>query len=423
MKTMYKGVFTVVAATLVASAAIIATNANTKDAAGDEEKQETVSTTVTDTKAVVVEKVDDSAVSTTVKDVEAVAAPSATVVLDKAIDIKKDEVAANASSGVKTAETVSADVAKEGSYPPPPPGPFVEKTEGTAEAAQNIAGKPVAPTKPVIVMEAPKAPEAPTVEVNVDAAASDTVKKELAEAEIKAPDAPKVDITAPVKPAVDVSTPSTSEAVVETDANTNKGEVATETKVVESSEAKASGIEKTEVVAPTPEAPIKASALEMLKAAEKAKATTTVESKVKAAVIEPVMGLSAPEMPKVMELKAPEAPAKPETSTLKAPDAPKPSGMPKVVPMMVPQGFMMPQGMRPPQGVMMPQGMMPSQMINGQRMMMVPVYPMNMGRPAYPYGYQMPFPNMMPQGQFHPGQAVKPNPQRAQQAPAEKTEK
>jgi hypothetical protein len=161
----------------------------------------------------------------------------------------------------------------------------------------------------------------------------------------------------------------------------------------------------------------------MLKAAEKAKATTTVESKVKAAVIEPVMGLSAPEMPKVMELKAPEAPAKPETSTLKAPDAPKPSGMPKVVPMMVPQGFMMPQGMRPPQGVMMPQGMMPSQMINGQRMMMVPVYPMNMGRPAYPYGYQMPFPNMMPQGQFHPGQAVKPNPQRAQQAPAEKTEK
>ena len=419
MKTMYKGVFTVVAATLVASVAIIATNANTKDATGDEEKQDTVSTTATNVKAVVVEKTEDSAVSTAVKG----ASTGVVVAVDKVTDTKKDE-ATNVSSEVKTAETVNANGDhKDASYPAPPPGPFTEKKEGVAESAQDITGKPVAPTKPVVAMEAPQAPVAPTVAANADTVESDTVKKELEAAGIKAPAAPKADITAPVKPAVDASVPDASQSTV-----------------------------KTEVVAPMPEAPVKGGELEILKAVKSV--TTTVESKVKAAVIDPVkavadavlepvkavvapvMGLSAPAMPKIIDLKAPVAPAKPETSALKAPEAPKPSGMPKVVPMMAPQGFMMPQGMRPqgmmmpPQGVMMPQGMppqgmMPSQMINGQRMMMVPVYPMNMGRPAYPYGYQMPFPNMMPQGAVNPGQAMKPNPQpsQPQQAPAEKTEK
>ena len=66
----------------------------------------------------------------------------------------------------------------------------------------------------------------------------------------------------------------------------------------------------------------------------------------------------------------------------------------------VPQQMMM-----PPQGMMMPP--MPI-MMNGQRMMIVPVYPnMNMmgGRPmyAYPYGYQMPF-GARPQGNMTQGQ-------------------
>jgi hypothetical protein len=59
----------------------------------------------------------------------------------------------------------------------------------------------------------------------------------------------------------------------------------------------------------------------------------------------------------------------------------------------------------------LPQGMMmsPPQILNGQRVIMVPVYPMNMGRPLMPMpnGYQMPF-SMPPQGNMQQKQPQKP---------------
>jgi hypothetical protein len=75
--------------------------------------------------------------------------------------------------------------------------------------------------------------------------------------------------------------------------------------------------------------------------------------------------------------------------------------------MMVPPTMVMPQGMVPPTI------MMPPQMMNGQRVIMVPVYPMNMGRPMYPQGYSIPPTGMKPQGiiqQVQPAVAT-PNPQ------------
>jgi hypothetical protein len=54
----------------------------------------------------------------------------------------------------------------------------------------------------------------------------------------------------------------------------------------------------------------------------------------------------------------------------------------------------MPQMMMPPPQMLMP----PPQMLNGQRVIMVPVYPINMGRPSMPSGIQMPSFNMQPQG-------------------------
>ena len=83
------------------------------------------------------------------------------------------------------------------------------------------------------------------------------------------------------------------------------------------------------------------------------------------------------------------------------------------------QQMQMPQQMTmPPQGMMMP-----PQMMGGQRMMMVPVYPMNMmGRTVYgypyPYGYQMPFLNGQPQGN-NQGQPMMPMPNMPMSPPAQ----
>lgn len=155
-------------------------------------------------------------------------------------------------------------------------------------------------------------------------------------------------------------------------------------------------------------------------APEKSKIATKVVTEDKAPAIK------APDVPVKME-----TPKKPE---IEAPQAPKtqghiakPAGMPQVkvnepakhqlsplpqpvMPqMMMPQG-MMPQGMpMPPQGMMMP----PPQMLNGQRVIMVPVYPMNMGRPSMPSGIQMPSLGMQPQGNI---QQQPPKPASQQQA-------
>ena len=153
--------------------------------------------------------------------------------------------------------------------------------------------------------------------------------------------------------------------------------------------------------------------------------------------------MTAPKMPDVAEMKAPEAPsaenAAPEApkvdvanpvaaqAPVQAENTPSQGDFPPAAataksedaaalksnqPSIPPQG-MMPAQMNQPfdaqqqkmqqqmmqqmmmqqqQMMMPPQGMMMPPMMGGQRMMMVPVYPNMMGRPmyAYPYGYPMP---------------------------------
>ncbi len=419
---MYKGVLTVAAATFVASATIIATNANTKDAIEDEAKvkqQNSVSKAiVNDTK-----KTTDTAE----KGEKAVA----TAVIGSETNKNKEEVASKETKIKKASDL------------PPPPSPFATGKDKKADEATN---RPIAPAKPV-AMKAPKAPIPPEVSTANSDVATEIKKDTASQSEMKTPKAPMVDIAVPKKPVVvEKNTTENSQTAPKTNA---KIEVATDPN--KSSEASTK------------------------------KSVTTTETK---AVVTPADTSASSEVSsKIVKLKAPEAPveikslAKPEVTELKAPIAPKgylvkpieisqnkelttkkqstqqpmqmmmpPQGMkmPQGIPpqmMMPPQGIKMPQRMppqmmmppqgikipqrmppqmmMPPQGIKMPQGM-PPQMINGQRMMMVPVYPINMGRPIYPYGYQMPFPNTMPQGNFQPRPIVKPNPQ---QAPTEKVEK
>ena len=263
-------------------------------------------------------------------------------------------------------------------------------------------------------MEAPKAPVAPEVSAENSNVATEVKKDKASQSGMKAPEAPMADIAVPEKPVIGETTAAKSSQV----ASKADGKIDVTTDPNKATEASTKKSIATEATVETP-------------ADTNAKSVTT--SEVSAQVVE----LKAPEAP--VEIKAP---AKPEVTGLKAPVAPK-GYLPKPVEipqnkegvatekqsvqqqplrMMLPQGMtpqmmMFPQGM--PQGMRMPQGIS-SQMINGHRMMMVPVYPMNMGRPVYPYGYQMPFPNVMPQGNFQQRQIVKPNPQ---QASVEKTEK
>ncbi len=429
MKTMYKGVLTVTAATLVASAAIIATNANTKDAAENEGKTEQQTAISTSDNKVVAEKVQQEIAKPESETKDKVSAESK--------DTKKE---AQDDKAVITKDVETKD--KEANYPPPPPSPFEGTKVKTDTTSVEVVNRPSAPTKPAI-MEAPKAPVAPAVSKN-DAPVPEAAKKEGHQADVKAPETPKMDIKVTDKVAVE------KEKAVETPA--------TEAKATPKME-----MEKAvDVGVVAPEAPVKSKVAEVLEAPKNAVMPAIKDNPVADAVVKPKANISAPEMPKATELKTPEAPKKPENAGLKAPEAPKvqvhfptPVELPKnesstakeqatpaplptnqepktmgytqgnqqPMRMILPQGMVMPQGI-PPQGMMMmPPGMiMQPQMINGQRMMMVPVYPMNMGRPAYPYNYQMPFPNMIPQGNFNPRQMMQPNLQ-LQQIPAGKVEK
>ncbi len=392
---MYKGVVTVAVATFVASVAIIATNANTKDATEDEAKvkqQNAVSTTVV-----------DGAKNTS--DTAGKVATTATEVVGSETNKAKKEV---------TSEETEA---KKASDVPPPPSPFVE---GKDKKVDEVASRPVAPAKPV-VMKAPKAPVAPEVKAASSDVATEMKKDEASESAIKAPKAPMADIAVPKKPViVETTTSESSQIAPKVDA---KIEVATDpSKAIEASTKK---LVATEAKVDTP-ADIKATSVTTSKVS-----TEAVKLKAPEAPVE----IKSPVKPEVIELKVPEAPKgylpKPiEIPQNKEASTKKQSTQQQPMQMMLPQGMKMPQGMppqmmMPPQGMKMPQGippqmMMPPQMINGQGIMMVPVYPMNMGRPIYPYGYQMPFPNAMPQRNFQQRPIVKPN---WQQAPAEKAEK
>ncbi len=438
MNNMYKGVLTVAIATAVASAAIMmsekktSTKTNEVDetvvkagqnalAGADQQTNTATATGIVKQASDTVAKSTDSTPTSLAKG--AVTATGAAIVVaassnateaksekkgtsqaEKVVQ-KQDAGMANKAQGEKKTE-----VAAEASYPPPPPGPFAEKKQSKTTGSAMIK-KPAAPTMPD-ALAAPKAPTAPAI-------ASEAVAEN--KAEMKVPATPEVGHSAPQAPKVTYG----------------KIDVATEGKKPLKAKADAS--------AP----PIKSKTLQVLKhATDKSKAAIAPALAIGAVTAAQVAGatedktavVNVPEQPIIRQLKAPDAPAemqapsKPEAVGIKTPVAPKPLNTeghlpkPKGIPQarvndpaknqpialqqpVMPQ-MVMPQGMFP-QGMMMP----PPQMLNGQRVIMVPVYPMNMGRPPIPMpnGYQTPSFGMQPQRNMQQ-QPLKPASQ--QQAPA-----
>ena len=521
MKTMYKGVLTVAAATFVASSAIMMTGAETKQANESVTKAEekTVATSDASSDSAVVKKVaEDSAKAPIVAEGRS-----------------PDKTALAPNTVTKPVDTTQAGAdAKEGGYPPPPPGPFTI-TKGENEASPEVIVKPVAPTKPSAI-------DVPTVPV---APAFIAEEKKLAPAnvlEAKSGETPAVQVPQDVKsvavPEAPVAKVSEGAKNMETPAvvvtqETKKADVSVETvtqdtKSTEAPVAKVSqnvkGIEVpatvTEQNTKSAEAPIakvsqevkntdapaatvaqdvkstEASATKISQEAKNAEAPVAnvvqVEETKNEGVKVPVVDVSqnansktsgtegvapkassdvleVPKKPEISTLQVPvaptemKAPAKPEITQLNVPEKPKTAShsssstntvtpqahvgnmkmeQPLMPPRpmmfqpqqgghnnagqqnmrMMPPQMMMPQGMKP-QMLMPPQMMMPSQIINGQRVIMVPVYPMNMGRPAYPSGQQVPPAATKSQQNTPQGQPTKPNSQQQAPAPAENVEK
>jgi hypothetical protein len=241
MKTMYKGVLTVAAATLVASAAIMMAGGETKNDTAEAGEKEAASnqnvTATTKEKNGTVVKGDDGIVdgtSTAVKSAVAATAGVGTVIADKTVSTQVEEK--------QNTEVMDA------SYPPPPPGPFAVKQN--EDATTDVAGQPVAPAQP-LAMEAPKAPVAPTTPISTvsetAAVAKDTgsqtdsvtteAKPTASVAEIEAPKAP----VAPTSVAIESGAEAQASAVQKTVSNTPKvaqnpegkaGLVATEAKPI-----------------------------------------------------------------------------------------------------------------------------------------------------------------------------------------------
>jgi hypothetical protein len=438
MKNMYKGVLTIAIATVVASAAIMISgkeiNTNTVQAndasvatENDSKTTATISQKNTASTAIVtqasdtVKKMTDPTTSSTAKGVVAVAATGATVVAttsDKATsdntteetEIKAKKAPVNIEQKQNIETTAKAPVANtaeisDSNYPPPPPGPFAEKKKAkTTESA--IMEKPAAPTVPDAVA-VPKAPVAPATIASEAAPSINNTEK----AKIKAPDSPVAELTTPITPKEASSHIADDKIDVVTDSKKlmqGKESISEKSKALQLLEDE-TGRSKTAVV--------KTTAVEAVTAGAAVKATNTGSD------------LKTPEPPKDGQLNTPDAPAKmqapdkPEIAELKAPETPdslkaginisKPAEMHEVnmdklvrknigtqMPVMPPQGIMMPQGMP----LMMP----PPQMLNGQRIIMVPVYPVNIGGPMMPNGYQMPF-GMPPQGNIQQKQPQQPD--------------
>ena len=408
---MYKGVLTVVTATVIASAAIMITGAETK--------------------------LDQSAVTTSEKQSKENTKTEQNNVVEEGTTktVKQTPVNATTNTDVETA-------AEEGSYPAPPPGPFAVKKDNVNIATEIIVEKPTAPTKPTEMTAAPTAPVAPTT-VTIDDAM--TLQPNMGtEAPAEKPKTAELKAEAPAI-TTEVKKPETPKAAeLKAEAPT----VTTEVKKPETPKAVELKAEVPDISAEiqVPEKP------------------TVPELKQPDAPT----AMPAPEKPTIIELKQSAAPVRmqspqqPEVTVLKAPDAlkdgsfPKPSDVPQEqsnittgkqpippqpvmppvggqqgqqpvsapisnknaqqqpMPMMIPPTMVMPQGMVPPTI------MMPPQMMNGQRVIMVPVYPMNMGRPMYPQGYPVPPVGMNPQAniqQVQPAVAT-PNPQQ-EKAPAD----
>ena len=427
---MYKGVLTAAIATAVASAAIMMSGKKTS--AEINEANETVvkanqnALAKTDSNAAVAtsQQTTDTATGTVKQASDTVAkgadstATSSSNATETDAKAKAEQKTAPQAEKVaqkqdvevtsKTQGEEKTEVAREANYPPPPPGPFTEKKQGETAVSAMIK-TPTAPTMPN-ALAAPKVPATPAI-------TSEAIAE--SKAEMKVPTAPKVEHSAPQAPKV------------------ADGKIDVVTKSKKTLEADASA------------APVKSKALQMLEdATNKSKTAVAPAMAVGAVTAAKVAGttedkaaaVKAPEQPMTGQLKAPDAPveihapSKPEVVEIKMPEAPKslsaegriakPEGIPQtkinapaknqptalqqpVMPQMV-----MPQGMLP-QGMMMP----PPQMLNGQRVIMVPVYPMNMGRPPIPMpnGYQTPSFGMQPQRNMQQ-QPLKPASQ--QQAPA-----
>ena len=406
MKNMYKGVLTVAVATAVASAAIMMSGKKTSAEADNVAKatQNTTESTAVDGNAAnvvskqtstdaasnivkqavdTVDKTEDSTTSAVVKGATVVAATGAAVVAATSANAKdakvEGETAAEKSVPVEVAQkqeaTETTADANDDSLPPPPPGPFTEKKEGETTSTATIK-QPAAPIMPD-ALAAPKAPAAPAL---VDGAMAKglvggVALDKAAKTEMKAPIAPTTELSVP-------QAPSVSEEVIE-------------------------GATESKKVVEAPSAPEKSKVTGDVVAEDKAPAVKSLDVPVKM------------ETAKKPEIAAPQAP---KTEDHLA----KPAGMPQVkvsepaknqlspLPQPVMPQMMMPQGMSmPPQGMMMA----PPQMLNGQRVIMVPVYPMNMGRPSMPSGIQMPSFGMPPQGNI---QQQPPKPA-SQQQTAEET--
>jgi hypothetical protein len=393
MKTMYKGVLTVVTATVIASAAIMITGAETK--------------------------LDQSVVTTSEKESKENTQTEQNNITEEGTTKAIKQTAVNATT------STDVEVAVEKNYPAPPPGPFAVKKDNANITAEIIVEKPTAPTKPTEMTVAPTAPIAPTT-VTID----DTVT---------------------LQPNMGTEAPTEKLKTAEINANPNKVDAV---KAEEKISVKVQLPETPKVPAITTEVKIP----ETLKAVELKGEAPAISSEIQVTEKPTVAELKqpdaptampAPEKPKVVELKQPVAPVRmqspqqPEVTILKAPDALKIDGsfpkhdvpqeqsnttaekqaipsqpvVPLVggqegqqgqqsvsapisnknaqqqpIPMMIPPTMVMPQGMVPPTI------MMPPQMMNGQRVIMVPVYPMNMGRPMYPQGYPVLPVGVNPQG-------------------------
>ncbi|MCK5903613.1 MAG: hypothetical protein KAG28_10765 [Cocleimonas sp.] len=315
-------------------------------------------------------------------------------------------ISQTASAQDAEADKVGADTKKSATtYPAPPPGPFIEGsttapegTEDTKKADDKTSDAklttPEVPSFPVTGAR-PDIPKATVADAAVAATADAPKTAKTEETEVKE-EAPKTDATATapeVKPATEAIAPPSAESRV--------APMAPSVELSAPAAPVAAKAPKADVQAP--EAPTALSAPEAPKTAEAPK--DTVEKAPQAPVKAEGNFPKAVELPSNVSTtnKAPTSapaliPAMPQGVQPMMMAPAHPMNQPQMMPMMMPNGVLMPKGMGMPKGMVIPPQM---QMMGGQpRMMVIPVYPMNMmGRTVYgyPYGYQqMQYPRMMP---------------------------